>query len=141
MQEDKVMTHEELLKQVFWQRLGKRAPRTNKACLLSEKLFNDVWKDTAADIIGKDAEITALIKDNALQATYGGWLLIGLIAVSGLNMTVDEIDEILAKSKALRELNDRLDKLDKKAETANKKIKDIHENIQDLREKYEKPPY
>jgi len=106
------MDQEEFRCQVFWDRLGKRAPKTCAAVLLFERFFNDVWKDVAVDI-GQAQEIVISVgADGKIRTSLAGWLALGAVAIAAYSMARKDLDQSKAElDKKIAELDDKVFRL------------------------------
>jgi len=106
------MDQEEFRCQVFWDRLGKRAPKTYAAALLFDQLFNDVWKDVTVDI-GQAQEIVISVgADGKIRTSLAGWLALGAVAIAAYNMTCKDLNQSKAElGKKIAELEDKVFRL------------------------------
>lgn len=106
------MDQEEFRRQVFWDRLDKRAPKTHAAVVLFDRLFNIVWKDVAVDI-GQAQEIVISVgADGKIRTSLAGWLALGAVAAAAYNMTREDLKQCKAElDKKIAELDDKVFRL------------------------------
>lgn len=100
------MDQAEFRRQLFWERLEKRAPKTHIAVALFEQLFNDVWKDVAVEIGQAQDIVISVGTDGKIRTSLAGWLELGAVAIAAYNMALKDLDQVKG------ELNKRIDGLD-----------------------------